>query len=376
MAGTSPPPRPNRSRKRPKGGKYDDSTVLAQALIDEQLRDSSQQRDGSPRERNRLSKPPPGGKYDDPAELAQALIDEQLKERKATDRWRDLWNALKGLFRRSGTADSSSSQRGNGESNPRADDGRRQQSAGQEREQADASPSSQQSQEPSEALKALRSRSPEGVREVATAMWKLIDANPEYQKAYDNGQLPLAARLEHLADRSSSENQQVERPSLQPKRSSEMSTVPWAERVVQTPSADQRFSREAPEAPGAPEAAKAPRLDPSAKAFLDSFMAPANAGSEGAGPGPGDYGDALTAEAMFERGLRQLGELRERSPAPDSPGSSQNPVAGPVGSFLPEHSYGSSIGGEPDVDYHFPPTQSHMPLPQTRGRQKSPGPGR
>jgi hypothetical protein len=348
MAGTSPPPRPNRLRKQPPGGKYDDHTVLAKALLDEQIRDS-RRRDGSSRDRNRLSKPPPGAKYDDPNELAQTLIDESLRESsseqlKENSRWRNLWNALKALFRRSDTGESSSAEQGNGESNPRA---------GEEQAQRDTPRSQPQQKPPSEALQALQGRSPEGVREVATAMWKLIDNNPKYQQAYLEKRLPLAEQLKGLADRPSSKSQ----------RPPEMSMTPFVERAVPTPSAAQRFSREAQASDSTTKsqtsdndslsdtsslsdaAESRPLLDPSSMRFLDQLT-------------------------RFQQRSDQMRQSREQnSPSPD-PSSSvsepgrQNPVAAHIVILLPDITLGSQHGGQDKAPYVMPAVQTP---PQQRG---------
>ncbi|MFJ2833043.1 hypothetical protein ACIPC1_36765 [Streptomyces sp. NPDC087263] len=351
MAGTSPPPRPNRLRKQPPGGKYDDHTVLAKALLDEQLRDS-RRRDGSSRDRNHLSKPPPGAKYDDANGLAQTLIDESLRESsseqlKESSRRRNLWNALKALFRRSDTGESSSAEQGNGEPNPRV---------GEEQAQRDA-PRSQQQKPPSEALRALQGRSPEGVREVATAMWKLIDNNPKYQQAYLEKRLPLAEQLKGLADRPSSKSQ----------RPPEMSMTPFAERAVPTPSAAQRFSREAQASDSTTKsqtsdkdslsdtsslsdaAESRPLLDPSSIKFLDQLT-------------------------RFQQRSEQMRQSREQnSPSPD-PSSSvsepgrQNPVADHIAILPPDITLGSQHGGQDKAPYVMPAVQTPPRQPGGRGR--------
>ncbi|MFI6340499.1 hypothetical protein [Streptomyces sp. NPDC050535] len=348
----------------------------------------------------RLTKPPPSDRNGDPAAaLAQALITEQLKETE-TSRWRNMWEFLKRLFRRSTSSESSSAGsesssagRGNGRSNSWAGDEQTEPLLRQEREPSAA----QEERKPSAARQALESLSPDKVREVAVAMWKLIDENPKYLKAYDEGRLPLAGELREFLP-----------------RDSEMTMSPLAKSLTLPPSAEERFSRTAPVSddttrtrPGTSDAESrsetksegddvsetmsvlddvsdtmsliddaepVPLLDQSNKAFLDRMMR----GADPARGGPGDHGDALTAQTIFERRRAELRSERERptdSVTPPGPertnGSDQNPVKTSAVNLLPQLSPGSQSGEQTRSQYVLPPnhTSSAAVGGQKRGRK-------
>ncbi|MFE6483364.1 hypothetical protein ACFVGN_10570 [Streptomyces sp. NPDC057757] len=330
----------------------------------------------------RLTKPPPSGRYSDPAALAKTLIDEQLKESR-TSRLRTMWEFLKRLFRRSSSSGSSSSERGNGGSGSGSGDEQAEPLLRQEREPETA----QENRKPSEARRALESLTLDQVRDVAVATWKLIDENPKYRKAYEEGRLPLAEELRELLP-----------------RNPEMAMSPLAKPLTLAPSAEERFSRTAPVSddtaksrPGTSDGdSKAetrsqgdvvtdtmslvdavtpvPLLDPSSKAFLDSFMARANP-SPG---GPGDHGDALTAQSMFDRRRSEMKAERERpadsanlsGPERAVP-SNQNPVGNHVGNLLPERSPGAEAGRQSDESYYTSYRPPARPQTPSAGAKKS-----